>query len=315
MNRSQKLPLEGIVPPLVTPLLGRDKLDPEGLEKLIERTIKGGVHGLFILGTTGEAPSLSYRLRRDVIARAGKIIAGRLPLLVGITDTSLEEALGVACAAADAGAQAVVTSTPYYFPSGQPELIDFMSQLATQSPLPLYIYNMPMMTKTYFEPDTVRKLSELDKIIGVKDSSGDLSYFGKIVEVAKTRPDWRVFMGPEHLLVDALRLGGHGGVNGGAQVNPTLLVGLYNATRKGDVTQVAALQQQLAQLGRIYGVGQYASTVIKGIKCALSLMGICDDELAPPMRRFAPPERQKVQKILEELGLLESSPSKQAVLS
>src|SRR5690348_1380802 len=141
MNRSQNVPLEGIVPPLVTPLLGRDKFDPEGLERLMERTISGGVHGLFILGTTGEAPSLSYRLRRDVIARAGKIIAGRLPLLVGITDTSLEEALGVARAAADAGAQAVVTSTPYYFPAGQPELIDFMSQLATQSPLPLYIYN------------------------------------------------------------------------------------------------------------------------------------------------------------------------------
>lgn len=305
MNGSQTKPLEGIVPPLITPLLGRDELNHAGLERLLEHTINGGVHGLFILGTSGEAPSLSYRLRRELIASACKLVAGRLPILVGITDTSLVEALGVARAAADAGAQAVVASTPYYFPSGQPELLGFFKQLILQLPLPLYLYNMPMMTKTPFDPETVRQLTEFEQVIGVKDSSGDLNYFKKIVEISKARPDWRLFMGPEHLLVDALALGGHGGVNGGAQVYPKLLVGLYHAARTGNQTEMAALQQRLLRLGGIYGVGRYSSAVIKGMKCALSLMGICDDELAPPMSRFAPPERQKVQKVLEELGLLQ----------
>ena len=111
-------------------------------------------------------------------------------------------------------------------------------------------------------------------------------------------------MGPEHLLVDALLMGGHGGVNGGAQVDPNLLVGLYNAARSGDVAKVKALQERLAILGKIYGVGQYGSTVIKGMKCALSLIGICDDELAPPMARFDPPEREKIRKVLEQLVLI-----------
>jgi len=312
MNRSEQKPLEGIVPPLITPLLGCDELDHSGLERLIERAVGGGVHGVFILGTSGEAPSLSYRLRRELISSACKIVAGRVPVLVGITDTSLVEALSVARSAADAGAQAVVAATPYYFPSGQPELIGFFKQLVLDLPLPLYLYNMPMMTKTSFEPETVRQLTQLEGIIGVIDSSGDLNYFQKIVEISKQRPDWRLFMGPEHLLVDALRLGGHGGVNGGAQIDPKLLVGLYNAVKGGDQATVVTLQERLTQLGKIYGVGQYASTVIKGMKCALSLIGICADELAPPMSRFALPEREKIRKVLEPLGLIPSSARKPA---
>jgi 4-hydroxy-tetrahydrodipicolinate synthase len=124
-NKSFAKPLCGIVPPLVTPLLGRDKFDVAGFERLLEHVIGGGVHGVFILGTTGEAPSLSYRLRREVIEQTCKIVRGRVPVLVGITDTSIVEAVNLARYAAESGAQALVTSAPYYFPAGQPELIDW----------------------------------------------------------------------------------------------------------------------------------------------------------------------------------------------
>src|SRR4051812_23614971 len=154
---------------MITPLRGRDEIDHAGLERLLEHVIGGGVHGLFILGTSGEAPSLSYRLRRELIFQTCKLVAGRVPVLVGITDTSLVEALTVARAAADAGAQAVVSSTPYYFPSGQPELLGFFKQLILELPLPLYLYNIPMMTKTSVEPDTARQLAQLAQVIGLKD--------------------------------------------------------------------------------------------------------------------------------------------------
>ncbi|MHC4569171.1 MAG: dihydrodipicolinate synthase family protein, partial [Planctomycetota bacterium] len=97
-------PLRGIIPPLVTPLLDRDTLDTAGLERLIEHVLAGGVHGLFILGTTGEAPSLSYRLRYEVIDRVCGQVAGRVPVLVGITDTSFVESANIARKAEDAGA-------------------------------------------------------------------------------------------------------------------------------------------------------------------------------------------------------------------
>jgi dihydrodipicolinate synthase/N-acetylneuraminate lyase len=105
-------------------------------------------------------------------------------------------------------------------------------------------------------------------------------------------------------LVGALRAGGHGGVNGGAQIDPGLLVQLYEATVADDDARVGVLQDRLLRLGRIYSIGKHASTVIKGIKCALSLMGFCRDDMALPFAAFNPRERDQVRQVLEELGLL-----------
>ena len=108
MNRLLESPLSGIIPPLVTPLLNNDMLDIKGLECLIEHLIDGGVHALFILGTTGEAQCLSYRLRQEMIRETCRITAGRLPVLVCISDTSIVESIRLSQIAADYGAEAVV---------------------------------------------------------------------------------------------------------------------------------------------------------------------------------------------------------------
>jgi 2-dehydro-3-deoxy-D-pentonate aldolase len=297
-------PLRGIVPPLITPLLDRDRLDVEGLGRLIDRVISGGVHGLFILCTNGEGPSLSYRLRREVIGQTCRQVAGRVPVLVGITDTSFVESVNLAHFAASAGAGAVVSSAPYYFPAGQPELLEFIERLVPQLPLPLVLYNMPQMTKTQFSPDTLRQVAHMDGIVGIKDSSGDLAYFEQLLEIARQRPDWGLMVGPEHLLAEALRRGGHGGVSGGAQIEPRLFVDLYEAALRGDEAAVARLQERLVSLGRIYRVGRHASAVIKGQKCALALLGVCGDFMAEPFHRFREPEQQQVRHILTELGIL-----------
>src|SRR5262245_26840129 len=112
-------PLSGIIPPLATPLRDVDQLDHAGLERLIEYVLAGGVHGLFILGTTGEGPSLSYRLRCELIELACEQVNHRVPILVGITDTSAVESINLAERAADAGADAVVLAAPYYFAPNQ----------------------------------------------------------------------------------------------------------------------------------------------------------------------------------------------------
>lgn len=195
-------PLRGIVPPMITPLQGRDELDVPGLERLIEHILAGGVHGLFILGTSGEAPSLSYRLRRELIDRTCRQVAGRVPVLVGITDSAFVEAVNLARHAAQAGAAAVVTSTPFYFPAGQPELTEYLEHLVPALPLPLFLYNMPAMTKVPFALDTLRQATRWPQVVGVKDSSGDLGYFQSILELRRERPDWTLLVGPEHLLAD-----------------------------------------------------------------------------------------------------------------
>jgi dihydrodipicolinate synthase/N-acetylneuraminate lyase len=296
---------------MITPLKGRDELDHPGLERLIEHILNGGVHGLFILGTSGEASSLSYRLRRELIERVCRHVRGRVPVLVGITDTSIVEALGLARHAAESGAPAVVASAPYYLPPGQPELIAFVEHLVRELPLPLYLYNMPQMTKVEFAPDTLKRLTHLEGIAGIKDSSGNLAYFDQVLELKRQRPDWSMLVGPEHLLVETVRQGGDGGVNGGANIHPRLLVELYQAVKSGDGARATELQEELLKLGKIFSVGRHASAVIKGMKCSCALLGLCDDLMAEPFERFKPPEREQVRAILESVGLLE--PTKSAI--
>ncbi len=294
-------PLRGIVPPLVTPLAQRDVIDVEGTQRLLEHVIRGGVSGVFILGTTGEAPSLSHRLRREFIDLVTRVVRERIPVLVGITDTSLVETMEMADAAKRAGATAAVITTPYYFPAGQTELIQYIADVVAELPLPLMLYNMPSLTKVWFEIDTLRKLSQHSNIVGVKDSSGDMDYFRGLVALKEIRPDWSLLIGPEHLMADAVKLGGDGGVNGGANIFPELFVELYHAVLDGNENVVQTLSQRVEKLQQIYSVGKYASRFIKATKCALSIRGICSDELAPPFNHFLPPERAQVQQILQRL--------------
>jgi 2-dehydro-3-deoxy-D-pentonate aldolase len=293
----------GIIPPLVTPLSDRDTLDVSGLERLIEHVLAGGVHGLFILGTTGEAPSLSYRLRRELIDRVTRQVAGRAPVLVGITDTSFVESVELARHAADRGAAAAVLSTPYYFPAGQTELTGYINNLIPELPLPVVLYNMPSLTKVWFEVDTLKRLVDWEEIIGIKDSGGDLEYFGRLMALREERPDWSIMIGPEALLPEAMALGGDGGVAGGANAFPRLFVDCYEACVRRDPPAIERSRQAINAFQQVYDIGKYASRHIKATKCTLSLLGLCDDFMAEPFHRFHPPDRERVRKILESLDI------------
>lgn len=297
-------PIRGIIPPLVTPLSALDQLDHAGLERLIEHVLAGGVHGIFILGTTGEGPSLSYRLRRELIERVCAQVAERVPVLVGVTDTAVVESISVAHRAAEAGAAAVVLSAPYYFRPGQPEMLEYLEHLATNMPLPLFLYNMPAHTKVSFGPELVRQVLQWPQIVGLKDSSGQMSYFKQIRDVVIQRRDFSLLMGPEQLLADALAIGAHGGVCGGANLAPRLFVDLYNAVVNGDSKQALFFQNRVRELAAIYSVEPLDSSTIKGIKCALAYMGICDDFMAAPFRRFHEPHREQIRKLLEKSSVL-----------
>ena len=287
---------------MVTPLRGRDELDVAGLEKLIEHILSGGVSGLFILGTTGEGPSLSYRLRRELIEQVCKQVNHRVPVLVGITDTAFAESVSVARCAADCGADAVVAAPPYYMPEGQPELQEWLDHLVPELPLPLFLYNMPPLTKVPYELETVRHALDQPRIIGLKDSSGDLDYFKNAAALVKQRPDWSLFIGPEEKLFESLQLGGHGGVSGGANLFPKIYVALCAAFRSGDLARAQALQKQIQRVSSaLYRVGKHPSTVVKGIKCTLACLGICDDFMAEPFHRFRAEERELVKSRLKEV--------------
>ncbi len=298
-----QLPFRGIIPPVITPLLSQHELDLAGLERLIEHLISGGVHGLFILGTTGEGPGLSYRLRYELVQQVCDQVDNRLPILVGITDTSSEDSIKLAEWAETLGADAVVAAPPYYFKPDQRELQRYFEYLADRIPLPLFLYNMPSHTKVNIEAETVVKLSEHKNFIGLKDSSGDLIYFQKVLQLMEGKPEFFLLTGPEEILVKAILSGGHGGVPGGANIFPALYVQMYNAAKKRDFEKMNELQSITMRIRlRLYTIGNSPGSYLQGVKSALSILGICNDKLALPYQSHSAEQKKKVMQLLNELN-------------
>ncbi len=296
------LPLSGIIPPLVTPLLDNNTLDAEGLEKLIEHLLSGGVHGLFILGTTGEATSLSYNLRKELIKRTSELVNHRVPVVVGITDTSLDGSLEIAEYAKSAGLDGVVIAPPYYVPIAQEEMREYLENIAPRLPLPFLMYDMPSCTKMHMSVETIKKAKQLGAI-GIKDSSGDMAYLFSLIQEFKESPDFSIIAGTELFLPDTILQGGHGAVAGGANLYPRLFVDLYNAAVDKNLDKIALLRDKVMMIDNtIFSVGKHKSKIIKGIKCALSVMGICNDYVALPLRKFRSEERNKIEQYVAELN-------------
>lgn len=299
-----KTPLCGIVPPLVTPLLDNETIDVESLERLIEHLIAGGVHGLFVLGTTGEEQSLSYKVREMMIRESCRINNGRLPILVCITDTSIVESIRLANIAKECGADGLVSAPPYYFATGQPELAQFYEELVPQLPLPVFLYNMPSHVKVSFAPETVARLAKMPQVVGLKDSSANATYFQQVMYLArKVNPQFSMFCGPEEMTGELVLMGANGGVNGGANMFPELYVAMYEAAKAKDVERLVKVQQIIMQIScSIYTIGRHGSSYLKGLKCACQQLGVINNDfVASPFYKFDEPERDKVAKALAAL--------------
>lgn len=296
---------KGIIPPLVTPLKDTDTLDVAGLERLIEHVLTAPVSGVFILGTTGEFCHLSIKVREELIQQTCKLVNGRTKVLVGVADTSITESVNLAKKSADAGADAVVATPPYYFGTSQPELTHYFTALAKRLPLPLFLYNMPVHTKTVIDPGTVKAVAAAcENVIGLKDSSANMNYI-RSVQFQMRGTDFPIFCGPEEITADAVLLGGAGGVNGGANMFPKLYTAQYEAAVNKDFERLEILRNKVLEISSlIYSLGKYgSSTYLQGLKCAVSLLGICDDYLPEPFFKFSADERKTIAARLDQLDM------------
>jgi 4-hydroxy-tetrahydrodipicolinate synthase len=292
----QKPAYRGIIPPLATPLLTQNSIDLAGLERLIEHTLSAGVHAVLILGTTGEAPSLSHELRLEMIRTSCALVGERVPVLIGVMDTSFNEAVRTGHAAADSGAAALLVVPPYYFTYSQQDLLHYIELLAAEVSLPILLYNIPQYTKVAYSVETVAQASRMERVIGIKDSGGDMSYLNRVIESVGNRPDFAVLIGPEEKLVEGLRAGASGGVCGGANLFPRMFVQIYEAAARADWPAAERLQQLARQVSAtLYQTGDRESSYLRGLKTALAFEGICSDLPALPFNRFSFAEREAIE--------------------
>ena len=301
---TDKQKIRGIIPPMVTPLRGQDTMDQEGADTLVEHLVGGGVAGLFILGTTGEAPSLSGRLRREFITQVCSHVGDRVPVLVGISDTAFAESVALADYAADRGAAGVVATAPYYSAASQAEIIDWFEALADASPLPLYLYNMPSCVKVMLEVPTVLRLAGHPNIAGLKDSSANMTYFAALLHHLGGRDDFALYVGPEEITGACVLMGADGGVNGGANLFPRLYSTLFSAADRGDLAEVQRLQTLVERVSTaLYSIVPGGSSYLRGLKAALAASGLCCGHLALPWTAFGEAEMAQVRQALSTLDL------------
>lgn len=284
--------LVGIIPALVTPLHADESLDEPALRRLVQHVVRGGVHGVFVMGTTGEFAALTDDNRRQAVEVVVDEVKGAVPVLVGVSETSTRRALRRAEHAQGAGADALVSTMPYYnHPTDDAEICAHFEALTTATPLPVMIYNIPQYVGASLTLEAVEQLRELPQVLGIKDSSEDFNLMMGLVRMESAA--FRVFQGSEVQAAATLLMGAHGCVTALANLAPKLWVGLYDAVRGGELSRVRELHRIVCDLRRIYAFE--GTSAIGGLKAALEMIGICQANPARPLRRADTQARARIE--------------------
>ncbi|MEW6127012.1 MAG: dihydrodipicolinate synthase family protein [Acidobacteriota bacterium] len=293
------LQLTGIMPPLATPFDGAGNLDLASLAKNVSRYNETGLAGYLALGSNGEAVHLSSKERREVIATVKRAATAHHTILAGINEFSTRAALEAIHAAQDAGADAALVVTPYFYKGAmtQPVLANFFTSVADASPLPVLIYNVPQNTGVVIEAKTIASLTAHQNIIGLKDSSGNMM---AMIETLRLVPDdFAVFVGNGSILYPALAMGAKGAVLAVANIAPQACVDLFLAVEAGNHERARELQKRLAPVSQIVTAG----LGVAGLKTALQILGYHGGLPCAPLLAVSETESHKLKSILRESGL------------
>lgn len=282
MSAQSSISLGGVVPPLVTPLDEAGRLDRDGLRRLADRVIDGGVHGVFVGGTSGEYSALPLRTRIEAIHCLCGAVGGRIPILAGIGAQSLEDMLAMTDAISDSGVDAVVLQAPAYFPMHDEDVLAHFRSVLRRLTIPLVLYNIPSCTINEISIPVLCELAADSRIVSLKDSSGSLSYLREAIDkVRGIRSDFPVLVGDEGLIVEGCRLGAAGCVPSLANVYPRLLVDCWSAAVAGDWTEAGRLQQEvIAATNAVRGNGMKWIDSVRFLKRQLAREGVCQPHLA-----------------------------------
>ncbi|MFD7874254.1 dihydrodipicolinate synthase family protein [Streptomyces sp. NPDC059766] len=306
-------PPTGVVPPVCTPLTPDREVDVPSLRRLVDHLTAGGVHGLFVLGSTSEAAYLTDRQRRLVVETVAGHVAGRLPVLAGAIDMTTPRVLDHVAAVTEAGADAVVVAAPFYTRTHPAEIARHYRLVAAAASVPVIAYDIPSAVHTKLPAALVLELAADGVLAGLKDSSGDLAGFREVVTGARAHPGitgFSALTGSELVVDSALALGADGAVPGLANVDPHGYVRLHRLCRDGEWPRARAEQERLCALFGMTGVGDPArmggsSAALGAFKAALYLRGVIDcPATAEPQVPLSPEETERVGKHLAAAGLL-----------
>jgi 4-hydroxy-2-oxoglutarate aldolase len=290
--------LRSVLLPITTPFHS-DRIDYSALRSNLARWTSTGIGGYVVLGSTGERVHLDEREYLEVIETAREAVPGSMSFIVGAGQQSTVGTINEIKRAAQAGADAVLVITPYFYRAAitQETLVNYYTTVAGEVPVPVLLYSMPPLTGIKIEPETVARLSEHPNIVGVKDSSNDIAGFSKTISLS--RPDFAVLTGNGTVLLDALRAGATGGILAVGCVVPEVCVEIFRAFNAGEEERAALLQEKLTPLATAvttrFGIG--------GLKAALDLAGYRGGDVRAPLRAPDENARKEIAALLSNANI------------
>lgn len=288
----------GVIPPIITPIDEHEKVDEKGLRLLIDHCIEHGIHGIFVCGSNGECMSLTQEQRDRAIKIALDECAGRVPVIAGCMDSSTQRVIENIKRLEDMGGRtAVVTPVFYARHATQEETVRHFEEISKQTSADLMIYNIPPFTGQNLTADTIIKISQIDKVIGVKDTSGNFPAFIKLLNHFRGT-DFLVHQGATNLAVPSMLMGADGYIPSLAPLFPKAHLKLYEYGRAGDIENTIKWGAIVDEICKLYPMAksQSAST-----KYAMSKLGFVDKRVCQPTEPITADEMKRIDAHIEKL--------------
>lgn len=289
--------IHGVIPPIITPTTSDDKVNEVCLGEIVDHVIAGGVHGILSLGSNGEFYGLEKEEQQKAASITIEKAAGRVPVYLGIADITTRECVKWAKAAEGMGASAVSALHPMFIGPNDEEMYQHFKAIAEATNLPVVLYNNPDRMRCGLSASLVERLSEIPNIVGVKESSGDMTLTAELIRRTRDR-DFKVIAGRDILILSTLVYGGAGTVASSANIVPELVVDIYNKFQVGDIKGALEAQYKLAPMRMAYNLASFPVVT----KDYMRLLGFDVGESILPNTRSNPENMKKLQALLNDLG-------------
>lgn len=290
--------IHGLMPAIITPMNADETIHVEMLREQVRRQLAAGVHGIFCLGTNGEFYSLTLEEKQTIMETVFDEVKGQCPVIAGVGCITTQETVALARDAERIGVDAISVIVPYFVGVAQDQLYRHYRRVAEAVSVPVLIYNIPMRTGNTIEPATVVSLAEVENIIGIKDSSGNMDSVRSLIR--ETGDDFSVFVGTDSLILDTLLAGGAGAVSGCANVFPEIMVRIYESWRAGDIADAQRVQAMVNPIRSTFKLGNPNSIV----KRAVNLLGYPVGPAREPVNIDSPEIDAAIRKAIEDTNAM-----------
>ena len=287
----------GVGTALVTPFVKGGALDEAGVRRLARRQIDQGVQFLVPCGTTGESPTLTEEERTAVVRICVEEARGEVPVLAGAGGYDTREVIHAARLMERAGANGLLSVTPYYNKPTSEGLFQHYKAIAESTKLPIIVYNVPGRTGCNVDPATLARLATIQNIVGVKEASGNMT---QMAEICKAVPaEFIVLSGDDALTLPLMAIGGRGIISVASNEVPAEMVQMVEAAERGDFTAARRWHEKLLPLMQV----NFCESSPGPVKFAMAAMGLCEEVFRLPMVSPRPASKEKILAVMAELGL------------